>query len=241
MRHLFRFAAALVLLSTVIAPALSQDSSSGASGEGSGSGLWLDSFEEGLAEAEERGRALVLLITAPGWCEPCERFEGEALTDTGVIDLLENSFVAVRLTDRDPEHAEFSFPGYPSILVFHPSGRKLDAFGGLEGAREVRSALEPYRGGLEEALSASQSDGGIAYEFSEGAFVPAAEGEWLWEDNDGKTRSYSAYREDERFVYLQAEEQDDFIALPKDGGRAFRWDSESESWEPAWEITAPER
>lgn len=115
--------------------------------------VWLDSYDEGLAAARESERPLVLLITAPGWCEPCERFEAEVLSDDLVGDILRKEFITIRLTDRDPEHARFEFPGYPSFLVFHPSGRRLGAFHAPDSIRELRAALDRYQRPLAELLA----------------------------------------------------------------------------------------
>ena len=53
---------------------------------------WLSSLEGGRARAREDGRPLLVLVTAPGWCEPCDRFEA-TLADTGVQDLIDRKSV----------------------------------------------------------------------------------------------------------------------------------------------------
>ena len=118
--------------------------------------VWLDSYDEGLAAARESERPLVLFITAPGWCEPCERFGAEVLSDDLVGDILRKEFITVRLTDRDPEHARFEFPGYPSFLVFHPSGRRLGAFHAPDSIREFRAELDRYQRPLAELLAEAE-------------------------------------------------------------------------------------
>lgn len=117
--------------------------------------VWLDSYDDGLAAARESERPLVLFITAPGWCEPCEGFDAEVLSDEVVGDILRKEFITVRLTDRDPEHARFEFPGYPSFLVFHPSGRRLGAFHAPDSIRELRAELDRFQRPLAELLAAA--------------------------------------------------------------------------------------
>ena len=253
-----RFALLLLLGVAVALPVPAQEKSetgeaesAGAASDGGGNpavgatdgthDLWRASFDNALARAQSEGKALVLLITAPGWCGPCDRFEQTALGDTGVIDILREDFVAVRLTDRNPEHARFSFPGYPSLLVFHPTGRRLAASRGPQTAGEVREFLEPYRGPLDERLAESEAEGRITYRYDGGAFVrtgPEAE-RWLQEADGGRS-VFTQYREDDRYAYLSAEDRREFVAIPTDGGQAFRWDPESESWTGAWEVSAPQ-
>jgi hypothetical protein len=149
----------LVLAAHVLAPAAASAQ------------VWLDSYDEGLAAARETERPLVLFITAPGWCEPCERFEAEVLSDDLVGDILRKEFVTVRLTDRDPEHARFEFPGYPSFLVFHPTGRRLGAFHAPNSIRELRAELDRYQRPLAELLAAAnrreRTDGGAGVDGTE--------------------------------------------------------------------------
>ncbi|NBF41579.1 MAG: hypothetical protein GVY14_14315 [Spirochaetes bacterium] len=280
----------LVLAGIVLAPAAASAQ------------VWLNSYDEGLAAARESGRPLVLFITAPGWCEPCERFEAEVLSDDLVGDILRKEFVTVRLTDRDPEHARFEFPGYPSFLVFHPTGRRLGAFHAPDTIREFRAELDRYQRPLAELLAeadpseeadtveAGDSGGGsdrevaggteaagaadagaatagttaagaaaAAYRYPGGVFVRLQDGSWVRE-TAGERTLFTEYREDDRYAYLKPSDGEDadgddraggdggggaggaegFFAIPKDGGQAFRWDSEREAWESAWRVTAPE-
>ncbi|MFW6223288.1 MAG: thioredoxin family protein [Spirochaetota bacterium] len=259
----------LILIALLLAPAA-------ASAE-----VWLDSYDEGLAAAKESERPLVLFITAPGWCEPCDRFEAEVLSDDLVGDILRKEFVTVRLTDRDPEHARFEFPGYPSFLVFHPAGDRLGAFHAPDTSRELRAELEQYQRPLDElpaeadrgteaateaeteaeteaATEDSADAGGTAYRYPGGVFVRRENGSWVREA-DGERTTFSEYREDDRYAYLKPSDGEDadgssadgsaadgsaagegFFAIPKDGGRAFRWNADREAWESAWQVTAPD-
>ncbi|NBB91383.1 MAG: hypothetical protein GVY23_09305 [Spirochaetes bacterium] len=204
--------------------------------------VWLDSYDEGLAVARETERPLVVFITAPGWCEPCDRFEAEVLSDDLVGDILRKEFVTVWLTDRDPEHARFEFPGYPSFLVFHPGGERLGAFHAPDSIRELRAELDRYQRPLAELLAAAnrreRTDGGATYRYPGGVFVRLDNGSWVREAG-GERTLFSEYREDDRYAYLKPSEGEGFVAIPKDGGQAFRWNADRETWESAWEVTAP--
>jgi hypothetical protein len=203
--------------------------------------VWLDSYDEGLAAARESERPLVLFITAPGWCEPCERFEAEVLSDDLVGDILRKEFITVRLTDRDPGHARFEFPGYPSFLVFHPSGRRLGAFHAPDSIREFRAELDRYQRPLAELLaeagrsegadlveagaedvaatggSTDASTGGTTYRYPGGVFVRLQDGSWVRE-TDGERTLFTAYREDDRYAYLKPSDADDADADDRAGG-----------------------
>jgi hypothetical protein len=214
------------------------------------------SLEEGLEAARREGAPLLVLVTAPGWCEPCDRLDSRLRTERSMQRAIPDRFVAVHLTDRNPEHAALDFPGYPSFVVLHPSGHPLGAFRAPESAGALRGALRPYERPLPELLAeADDADAGApdgaadtpptagdaraTYRYPGGAFLRLAEDTWARETGDGRT-PYSAYREDDRYVYLQAEEGTQFFAIPKDGGRAFEWDASVESWESTWQVSGPE-
>ncbi|MFP4067280.1 MAG: thioredoxin family protein [Spirochaetaceae bacterium] len=261
-----RFALLLVLVAvSLLSPAVVAAQSG--EGDGTGPGSYFSSFEAGRLEAQRRGRPLLLLITAPGWCEPCDRFEASVLTDTGVEDLLRESFVVVRITDRDPEHARFDFPGYPSVLVFHPAGGRIAAIRAPASPRAFREALSPYRRPADELLALAESTASARLRYAGGAFVHREGDRWVHEGDGegddsggaaaGSGERFRRYREDERYLYLRSEndaEEGDaaatgadegdaasadevFLALPTDGGQAFRWNEERERWEGAFEIT----
>ncbi|MFP4012121.1 MAG: hypothetical protein ACLFUM_10475, partial [Spirochaetaceae bacterium] len=103
--------------------------------------------------------------------------------------------------------------------------------------------------------------------YAGGAFVHREGDRWVHEGDGegddsggaaaGSGERFRRYREDERYLYLRSEndaEEGDaaatgadegdaasadevFLALPTDGGQAFRWNEERERWEGAFEIT----
>jgi hypothetical protein len=232
------------------------------------------SLEDGRAAARREAVPVLVLVTAPGWCAPCDRLESRLREDRSMQRAVTEGFVAVRLTDRDPEHAALEFPGYPSFVVLHPAGRRLGAFRAPQSAAALRAALRPYQRplaeldahaddaaravgaagtaraapdpGREDAAAAADREAPAApkapraaYRYPGGTFLRLGDDAWARETEGGRTR-YSVYREDDRYVYLQSEEGEEFFAIPRDGGRAFEWNGAAEAWESTWQVSGPQ-
>ncbi len=96
-------------------------------------------YDVGLARAKEEGKHVFIDFTAK-WCGYCKKMQREAFSDSTVIDLLNNDFVAVRvdgdskneldidgykITEQQLTKLEYRVRGYPSFWFLKPDGTRL--------------------------------------------------------------------------------------------------------------------
>jgi YHS domain-containing protein/thiol-disulfide isomerase/thioredoxin len=112
--------------------------------------IWQANYDLALAEANLTGRPLLVHVTA-SWCAACKRLERSTLSDPSTIDLVNRSFVAVRVdADASPKLAKrLGAKRLPVGLVISPAG---DILGRIEGYRptaeytsELRQVLDHHR------------------------------------------------------------------------------------------------
>lgn len=185
---------------------------------------WLDSLEEGREAAELEERNLLVFVTAGAWCRPCGWMEDNVLSQGAVAELVEGSYVPVRLYDYQEERLELPVEAFPTLLVYGPDGTLLENVRGPRSAELFEALLIRHR------EPAGTRDEPRRFETERGAFVYVGEGSWE-RRVDGTAVTYLEYDRDEQFIYLESEEPPRFLALPPQGGAMWQWDPLTESWE----------
>ncbi len=86
---------------------------------------WLQWGEEAFSKARESGKPILLDLSAV-WCHWCHVMDETSYSDDEIIDLINDSFVAIRVDiDQRPDIRErYNFGGYPTTAF-------LDAEGGV--------------------------------------------------------------------------------------------------------------
>lgn len=86
---------------------------------------WHEWGEQTFAEAERRGRPVLLLLYA-SWCRFCRRME-EVLADPRLLEILRDRFLLVRVDkDRRPEvNDRYNMGGWPSLCLLTPAGELI--------------------------------------------------------------------------------------------------------------------
>jgi thioredoxin-related protein len=92
---------------------------------------WVMSYKRGYDEAQEEGKPMFILITAPSWCSPCQRMEEEVFSAEEIADYLNDYFIPVMIPDvvngeRNPELDRFDFPGFPTMFILNSKGKEQD-------------------------------------------------------------------------------------------------------------------
>jgi uncharacterized protein YyaL (SSP411 family) len=79
-----------------------------------------------FAEADRTSRPILLSLSTP-WCRPCREMDREVYADPGIGDLIESSFVPVRVDgDRRPRVRDrYTMGGFPSTVFLTPDGEVL--------------------------------------------------------------------------------------------------------------------
>ncbi len=115
---------------------LNSQSSSGASEEGSS--LSWKTFDEGVMLAGQTNKKLLVDVYTD-WCTWCKKMDSDVYTDKSVIDVLNKSFVLVKLNAESDKTVHYQgkalsetqfaravgVTGYPATLFFESTGKPI--------------------------------------------------------------------------------------------------------------------
>src|ERR1700722_9195026 len=113
------------------------DSSSAAATDSSGL-QWTHDLKQAKEDAKA-AQKYVLVDVYTDWCRWCKELDKTTYQDSNVIQLLNKSFVCVKLnaeTEKQGRQArtEYKVEGFPWILVLNPDGTLRGKIGGYEKA-----------------------------------------------------------------------------------------------------------
>ncbi len=132
---------------------------------------WRHWTPEAFEEAAERERPLLLVLTTT-WCRACQELDETTLSDAGVIRLLNEELIPVRVdADRSPQIQErYISEGWPTCAFLAPTGEvfwagtavtaqemRRVARGVLDGWRDRREELEEEIARRRKAMEAARS------------------------------------------------------------------------------------
>jgi thioredoxin-related protein len=116
---------------------------------------WL-SYDEGLAKAKKEGKHLFIDFTAK-WCGYCKKMDGSTFIDTGIVNMLNNDFVPVKVdgdserelnvegykvTEKNLSRQEYKVRGFPTFWFLESDGTKLGAVQGYQPAQNLLATLQ---------------------------------------------------------------------------------------------------
>ena len=103
-------------------------------------------FDAASKEAAKSGK-IVLVDFYTTWCGPCKMLDKNTWTDPGVVKLLSEKTIALRL-DAEKETAlarKYKIEAYPSVLLIKPDGTEIDR---LVGYRDPKSFTADFNATL---------------------------------------------------------------------------------------------
>jgi hypothetical protein len=122
--------------------------------EGSGLVRWRPR-ERVAAAARSQGKPVLYDFTA-AWCPPCHRLDNEGWGDSRVASLVNDSYLPVRIVDREREEGKnpapiadlqrrYSVAAFPTLVVAGPDGREIAKVEGYRGKENLIRFLEESR------------------------------------------------------------------------------------------------
>lgn len=100
-----------------------------------------NSFEDALQKSKESGRPIVVIFGA-SWCQWCRKLESETLTESRVMNRLENYVYLKVDADTERKLAEkFSISGLPAMVILDSDGHVLKRDQGFKDAKEFSNWL----------------------------------------------------------------------------------------------------
>lgn len=188
---------------------------------------WFYSLESAQRRAQTTGTNIVVLITAPSWCSPCRWMEEHTLQDATIAAALNEEFTALLMPDTNPQHRQFDFPGYPTVVVTDPYGEVLSTVVGSKTPAELTAQLSAY---TEYRPDGNYDAPQIRYVSDDGYFEPI--GRSRWQETVGTSvRYYRQYDADSDYFYIQDESEESYVAVPREDGLVWYWSEDNEQWQ----------
>lgn len=134
---------------------------------------WL-AYDDGLKKAKAENKHVFIDFTAK-WCGWCKKMDRETFHEPEVIDLINQSFVPVRvdgdspheldingykITEKSLTRNEFGVRGYPSFWFLKPDGTKLGKIDGYHDKDFMVRALTYVKDYKYDTTRTGQADAG---------------------------------------------------------------------------------
>ncbi len=212
---------------------------------------WRTDSEAALAEAQQRGTPVLVLVTAGAWCDPCVWLDENVLDRPEVVSLVNAGFIPVRIPDSDPGWRHWEVQRLPSMIILGSDGEEMRRIRGAVSSQVLLSALAPLAGsGRRSAAVPSEND--ATRDGLRGAVFRLGVVGTLW--NDGGAIWYSQdaglpprleeYDRDETFLYLRDVASATLLGVPVEPPAQrgavqtlWRWDLQARRWQELLEMS----
>lgn len=209
--------------------------------------VWQRDLDTALNLARDARRPVLVLATAGAWCDPCGWLDQNTLSDASVLQIVNRSFVPLRVEDTEPGFARLGVTRLPTLLVLAADGSEIGRFAGPVGAAGLAGSLTELAARATGTRSARTEAEATAAELAQPAATETAEsvvyrlgtGTITW---DGGTwtsegtilpETLEEYDRDTAFVYLRDPDEGVLWAITVAEGeppRLWQWDAASRSW-----------
>jgi len=104
--------------------------------------VWESDYQKGLALAKQTNKPILLAFHTLG-CVFCEKMKGTTYKNSGVIKLVDESFVPVLLSANQEADLARRYVqlGFPSYTVLNPDGSYVETFEGYLPAKDYMEQL----------------------------------------------------------------------------------------------------
>ncbi|MCL7412758.1 MAG: thioredoxin family protein [ANME-2 cluster archaeon] len=139
-----------------IAPVLSDEQNSYLGGL-----VWNNSLDEGLAAAQEQHKPVLVYFWAV-WCQYCELFETETLTDPRITEALTNDFilVAIDLDENKEVPARYGVSYPPHELFVDEYGTEITRVPGYVDANTFYPVVRDVSSNYKLNFNSNSTDNG---------------------------------------------------------------------------------
>jgi len=109
---------------------------------GTGSIAWVYDFDEGMEQARESGKPVMVDVFAT-WCAPCKLLDEGVFSRADVAEAT-GQFVPIKVDgDKYPDvRDELGVSSYPTVLFLHPNGAELGRSMGAVSYDVMLEAME---------------------------------------------------------------------------------------------------
>jgi len=104
---------------------------------------WYTAFQQAMAAAQEANKPIMIEFWAD-WCSPCKVMETEVYTDAGVVAVLADKMIAVRLNfDNQKELVRrYNVEAIPHLVFTDSYGLELLYHRGILGAKDLTAVID---------------------------------------------------------------------------------------------------
>ncbi|MFW6227990.1 MAG: thioredoxin family protein, partial [Alkalispirochaeta sp.] len=212
---------------------------------------WVLDAETAFDRAEREGKPVLLLLTGGIWCDPCLWFDENALSDPGLVALVRNGWVPLRIEDTDPQALRWDRTILPTLLLLQPDGREIDRIEGnvtAETAQRIIASAVGRVGGdtrsgetIDEPVDESIPPEPVhdndlreaVFRVTDGTIWNDGGATWFTQDLDLPQR-LEEYDRDDAFLYLRDSSTATVVAItvagPGEERRLWVWDRDTEGW-----------
>ena len=108
---------------------------------------WVTSYEQGLSQAQDAGKPVVIDMYAD-WCGFCRKLDDETWSDARVVERSEEFvFIKVDVEADEKTAGKYQVGAIPLVVFLGPDGEETNRIEGFVGPAEMLDAMNKALGG----------------------------------------------------------------------------------------------
>ncbi len=110
---------------------------------------WMD-YKIALEASKERNKPVFIYFSAD-WCRPCKKFSRTTLRNQSTADILNKSFIPVKIYEDDPKYGQggktdlldrYSVKAYPTFVIVNSKQKEIYRFKGARKSSVFKKELK---------------------------------------------------------------------------------------------------